>query len=131
MAPATAESCGRYTAYNTPPTAAHSPRYDAMKTVARPPVQTRSATAGAAPGSIIAAIMDVQTAAKNPNEPSAVSGPSAMAPIRPVPAISRIASAHAAAEPTSVAVNATAPRLVITARNGLIGTDANPTSVAY
>ena len=58
--------------------------------------------AGAAPGSIIAAIIVTHTAAKNPNDPGRVATPMSM------PSISQTAAAqHAAASP-SVAASAIA-----------------------
>ncbi len=66
-----------------------------------PRIRACRATAGAAPGSIIAAIIVTQAAAKNPNDPGLVATPMSM------PSISQAAAAqHAAASP-SVAASTT------------------------
>ncbi len=72
-APAMRDPCGRYTAYTATPTSVQTARYDPMNNGAsrsRPPARTLLATAGAAPGSIIAAIIATHTPTKNQNEPS-------------------------------------------------------------
>jgi hypothetical protein len=71
-------------------------------------------TAGAAPGSIIAAIITTHTAAKNPNEPSSVATPMS------IPFICRTATIQATAASPSVAVSATVVRLAV--RRGVAST---------
>jgi hypothetical protein len=59
-------------------------------------------TAGAAPGSIIAAIIGSQTATKSTNEPSSVATPMS------IPSICRTATTHDASAIASVALSAVA-----------------------
>ena len=76
-----------------------------------PVIRARLATAGAAPGSIIAAIIVTHAAAKNPNAPGRVATPMSM------PSISQAVTAqHAAASPSVAAstIGGAAARLVAT-----------------
>src|SRR6058998_2807099 len=68
----------------------------------RPRTRTKPATAGAAPGSIIAAIIGTQAATKNASEPSSVAAPMS------IPLIWRTARAQHAAARASVAATAAA-----------------------
>jgi hypothetical protein len=67
----------------------------------------RLKTAGAAPGSIIAAIIDTHRATKNANEPSRVATPMS------IPFICRTATTQDAAASPSVAVSAPAVAAVL------------------
>src|SRR5215470_12281676 len=67
-----------------------------------PPACARLSTAGAAPGSIIAAIITTHTAMKNPNEPSLVAVPMS------IPCICQAATIQLAAASATVAVSAAA-----------------------
>ena len=76
-----------------------------------PVIRARLATAGAAPGSIIAAIIVTHAAAKNPNAPGRVATPMSM------PSMSQaVAAQHAAASPRVAAstIGGAAARLVAT-----------------
>src|SRR5262249_47668451 len=77
-------------------------RYDPANSGAasrRPSTRTNLETAGTAPGSIIAAIIDTHTATKNANEPSSVATPMS------IPFIWRRATSQDAAASASVAVS--------------------------
>src|SRR6202165_1435945 len=77
-APAAKDPCGRYNAYTATPTSVQTARYDPTNSgTARTPSLARAhlKTAGAAPGSIIAAIIDTHRTRKNANEPSGVATP--------------------------------------------------------
>src|SRR5215472_3431679 len=103
-APATAVPCGRHTACTTTPASAQAARQDPANsgTARTPPARAARATAGAAPGSIIAAIITTHAAAKNAGEPSSVPTPIS------IPVICQTETTqHAAASP-SVAVSAAA-----------------------
>src|SRR5215831_2736525 len=67
-----------------------------------PPTLARLSTAGAAPGSIIAAIITTHTAMKDANEPSLVATPMS------IPCICRTATTQDAAASPSVAANTAA-----------------------
>src|SRR5215831_6122123 len=67
-----------------------------------PPARARPSTAGAAPGSIIAAIITAHTAMKDANEPSLVATPMS------IPCICHTAMTQDAAASPSVAVSAAA-----------------------
>src|SRR5262245_13164332 len=82
-----------------------TPRYDPANSGAasgRPAPRTNLETAGTAPGSIIAAIIDTHRATKNANEPSSVATPMS------IPFICRRATTQDAAASTSVAATAAA-----------------------
>src|ERR687891_523217 len=82
--PAAKVPCGRYNAYTATPTIAHTPRYDPTKSGTartRPLACARLTTAGAAVGSIIAAIIATHRATKDANEPSSVATPMFIASI--------------------------------------------------
>src|SRR5919108_3703571 len=82
-----------------------TPRYDPTNSgtvPTRPPACARLKTAGAAPGSIIAAIIDTHRATKNVNEPSRVATPIS------IPFICRTATSQDAPASPSVAVSAAA-----------------------
>src|ERR1700687_691987 len=102
ITPAAKVVCGRYSAYTAKPTTVQTARYDRTNsgTARTPPVSARLKTAGAAPGSIIAAIIDTQRAIKNANGPSGVATPMS------IPFICRTEATQAAAESPSVAASA-------------------------
>ena len=85
---------------------------------AHPPARAVRATAGAAPGSIIAAIIATHTAAKNANEPSRVATPIS------IPVICQTETTqHAAASPSvtvSAAAAAVLPALTVAAVLALV-----------
>src|SRR5262245_43770445 len=103
--PAVTPPTSRYSAHTAIPTRAQTASKDPTNSgTARtpPPPRARLSTAGAAPGSIIAAIITTHTAAKDPNEPSLVATPMS------IPRSRQTATPqHAAASP-SVAARATA-----------------------
>src|SRR5258708_4224300 len=109
-APAARGPCGRYSAYTATPTSVQTTRYDPTNSGTartRPLACARFKTAGAAPGSIIAAIIGTHRATKNANEPSGVAMPMS------IPLICRTATTqHTAASP-SVAVRAVAVAAVL------------------
>ena len=73
----------------------------------RPPTRTRLDTAGTAPGSIIAAIIDAHAATKNSNEPSSVATPMS------IPSICRTAMTQAAAASPNVGTSGAAGTVVL------------------
>ena len=101
-APATNDPCGRYNAYTATPTSVQTAMYNPTKggTARRRPLAcARRRTAGAVPGSIIAAIITTHRATKNANDPSGVATPMS------IPFICwTVTTQHPAARP-SVAVN--------------------------
>src|SRR5918999_3311995 len=110
--PAAKDPCGRYNAYTTTPTSVQTARYDPTKSGTartRPLARTRLKTAGVAPGSIIAAIIDTHRATKNANEPSLVVAPMSIpficstATTQDAPASPRVA-ASAAVVPLAMVV---------------------------
>jgi hypothetical protein len=110
-----------YNAYTATPTSVHTPRYDPTNSGTartRPLARARLRTAGAAPGSIIAAIIHTHRATKNANEPSRVATPMS------IPFICLTATTQDAAARPSVAVSAAAvavvPALVMPAE-GTVG----------
>src|SRR5258706_7629285 len=115
--PATRDACGWYSANTAKPTSVQTARYDPTKsgTVRTPPAWARLRIAGAAPGSIIAAIIETQSATKNANEPSGVATPISIPFICPVtcPFISRTAKTQDAAASPSVAASAAAVGAVL------------------
>src|SRR5918996_1544346 len=103
--PAAKVPCGRYNAYTATPTNVHTARYDPTKSGTawtRPLASARLKTAGAAPGSIIAAIIVTHRGTKNANEPSSV------APPMSIPFICRTATTQDAAASPRVAASAAA-----------------------
>src|SRR6266487_6224293 len=109
-APAAKDPCGRYNAYTATPTSVQTARYDPRNSGTvrtRPLARARLKTAGAAPGSIIAAIIDTHSATKNANEPSRVATPMS------IPFICRTATTQDAAASPSVAVSAAAVAAVL------------------
>src|SRR6266545_3002025 len=109
-APAAKDPCGRYNAYTATPTSVQTARYDPRNSGTvrtRPLARARLKTAGAAPGSIIAAIIDTHRATKNANEPSPVATPMS------IPFICRTATTQDAAASPSVAVSAAAVAAVL------------------
>src|SRR6266478_6038024 len=105
ITPAANVPCGRYTAYTATPTSVQTARYEPTNSSTvptRPLACAHRRTAGAAPGSIIAAIIGTHRATKNANEPSGVATPMS------IPFICRTATTQDAAARPSVAVS-TAP----------------------
>src|SRR6266508_6526903 len=121
-APAAKDPCGRYNAYTATPTSVQTARYDPRNSGTvrtRPLARARLNTAGAAPGSIIAAIIDTHTATKNPNEPSPVATPVS------IPLICHTATTHDAAASPSVAVSAAVLPPVIAAERSTAKAEVN------
>src|SRR5258708_24757420 len=102
--PANSDPTGGHAAYTTPRRSVQTARYEATKrgTARTAAACARLKTAGAAPGSIIAAIIDPHSATKNANEPSWVAAPMFM------PFICRTATTQAAAARPIVTVRAAA-----------------------
>src|SRR5258708_14736062 len=101
---------GGTNAYTATPTSVQMARYDTTNSStvrARPLASAHFKTAGAAPGSIIAAIIGTHIETKNVNEPSGVVTPMS------IPFICQTATPQAAAASPSVAVSAVASAAVL------------------
>src|SRR5262249_37827712 len=108
--PAARVPCGRYSPYTATPTTVQTARYDTTNSgtaSTRPPACTSLTTVGAAPGSIIAAIIDTHRATKNANDPSPV------ATATSIPLICRTATTQEVAASPSVAASAAAVAAVL------------------
>src|SRR6266567_5979205 len=111
-APAATVPCGRYSAYTTTPASAQTPRYDPANSGAarsRPLARARRTAAGAAPGSIMAAIITSHKTVNDPNGPSLAEAPMS------IPLIRWIAMTQQAAATPSVTARAPVRRAVLPA----------------
>src|SRR5258706_11082251 len=106
--PAEKDPCGRYRANTTTPTNVQMIRYDPMNSnTASRRAPANLDTAGAAPGSIIAAIIGTHRAMKKLNDPTGVATPMS------IPFISWTATTHDRAASPNVAVRAVALAAVL------------------